>query len=127
MDRKPTLYVGLCAAIMGASLGFMFPAISPLRVFWYYPLLHRWVFELRPTGLAMDWYGRSLFTFYAGAVAFAVTYLVARPFKAISQRALLLCTAWAVTATLLAMGVYTFQLIVREPTPEPLPSWYVPK
>lgn len=127
MDEKNGLYFGLCAAAIGTSLGFAFPAFSQMRVLWYYPLQHRWAFEVRPAGLAMDWYGRALFASAAGAVAFLIARAIGRRLATISARSFGLWAAWAATATLLAMGVYTYQLAMRRPNPEPLPSWYVPK
>jgi hypothetical protein len=42
-------------------------------------------------------------------------------------RAFALWAAWAATAVVFAMALYTWQLAQRRPVPEPIPSWYVPK
>lgn len=124
--KKHALYLGLCVAITVFSLAYIYPAFSSVRVFWYYPLTRHWAFEVKPNGLAMDWYGRTLLSTVAGLISFAAAYFALGRWKP-SERALKLWAAWAATAVLLAMAVYTFQLVGRHPNPEPLPSWYVPK
>jgi hypothetical protein len=94
---------------------------------WYYPLAHRFAFELKPTGLAMDWYGRSLFAFVMGAIAFAGTFIGSRFAAGITRRSLHLWASWVATGTLLAIALYAYQISTREPAPVPLPSWYVPR
>lgn len=127
MERKISTYLGLCAATVGTSLGFMYPAFSPTRTLWYYPLQHRFTWELKPAGLAMDWYGRSLVALLLGALAFVVTWVASRFVARVSRRSLYLWASWVATGTLLAIALYVYQLVTREPVPEPLPSWYVPK
>jgi hypothetical protein len=115
-----------CAAATAFALAFAWPAYAPLRVLWYYPLEHRWAFEVKPTGLAMDWFGRGLLGAGGAAVAFAVVYLVGRR-RPPSERLLRLWAGWMATACLLAMSLYVFQLARRVPTPAPLPPGYQPK
>jgi len=123
---KQALQVALCAAAVAFALIFALPAFKPLPVFWYYPLQHRWAFELKPTALAMDWYGRTALASATALVAFALTALVGRRWTP-SARALGLWAAWVATACAIAMSLYVFQLAQRVPTPAPLPSWYQPR
>ena len=127
MSRAHRLYLATAAAGIAFMAAYMWPALAPVRVYWYYPLERRWELVERPDGLAIDWYGRVLVSLVAGLVFFAVTYLVARRLRPPPRRALELFAAWLVTAALLAMLLYAYQLAVRSPLPEPLPDWYQPR
>ena len=126
MERKHAVYLGLCAAVIGFALAFAFPAFSPTRVLWYYPLKHEWHFELKSNDLAMDWYGRVLLAAIVGAISFGAGYFFFRRQKA-SERTLSLFAAWSATALIISMSLFTYQLVIRHPRAEPLPSWYAPK
>ncbi len=126
MERKQALYCALCTAIIAFSLAFAFPAFSPTRVLWYYPLAHEWRFEVKSNGIAMDFYGRNLLATVISTAAFALVFVLLRRRK-VTERTLGLMAAWASTALLLSMGLYTYQLVMRHPTPAPLPAWYQPK
>ena len=73
---------------LGGGAGFLlaYLASSALRspVAWYFPLEHRWTFEVRPmAGLGMDFYGRLLLSLLCGAVAYALAHPeLGRPFRA---------------------------------------------
>jgi hypothetical protein len=127
MERNHALYLGLCAAIAAFALAFVYPAFDPLPTLWYYPLERRWTFELQPSGLAMDWYGRSLLASLAALVGFAIAWSLGKLRRRPPGRALALWTAWAATAVVFALALHAWQLAQRRPAPEPLPSWYVPK
>ena len=127
MDRKQAGFLSWCAAIIGASLAFVYPAFTPVRVLWYYGLEHRWALEARPSGFAMDWYGRSLLAVVGGAVAFGAMFLLARKLPRASTRAMTIWLLWSAIAVSLAIATYGLQLAMRTPIPEPLPSWYSPR
>lgn len=127
MERNHALYLGLCAAIVAFALAYIYPGIDPLPTLWYYPLERRWAFEQQPSGLAMDWYGRTLAATLAGLAGFAIGYFLGRLRKRPMGRGFVLWAAWAATAVAFAMALYAWQLAQRRPVPEPLPSWYVPK
>jgi prolipoprotein diacylglyceryltransferase len=127
MARPQAQYVALCAAAIGFALGFAWPAYAATSLFWYYPLERRWALEVRPSTLAIDWYGRCLLSTLIAAAAFGLVYLVARRLRPLTRRAYNLWAAWMVTAVLLAMSLYAYQLASRVPIPEPLPSWYQPR
>lgn len=128
-DRGRVVYLALCVATIGFALGFVYPAITPQAVLWYYPLEGRWAYEIEPTGLAMDFYGRALLALAAAAVSFAGGYVVFRRWRrAVAHPTVLgLFTAWAITATLFAMLNFGWTLYFRTPVPAPLPDWYVPR
>lgn len=125
--RRQALFVALCAGAVGFCLAFVAPSFYPLRVLWYYPLEHRFAFEVTAGGLAMDWYGRLLAATLVGGVVYGLAALLARRRKAIAPGTLVLWTAWLATAALLAMALFTYQLVRRHPRPLPLPAWYEPR
>lgn len=127
MAGPQALYAALCAAAIGFALSFAWPAYAATSVFWYYPLERRWAFEVKPSSLAIDWYGRCLLSALVAAAAFAIVYFIARRLRPLTSRGHNLWAAWMVTAVLLAMSLYAYQLATRNPIPEPLPSWYQPK
>ena len=127
MDHKAGRYFGLCASMVAVSLAFTAPAFFPMRVLWYYPLQRRWAIQIKPSAIAMDFYGRTLMACVVGGIAFVVAYAIGSRLKAVRPRAFVLWASWVATAVLLAMAVYTYQLAFRVPVPEPLPSWYTPQ
>ncbi len=127
MPKAQALYVGLCAAAIAFALSFAWPAYAPTSVFWYYPLQRRWAFEVKASSLAMDWFGRCLLSTLMAAGGFAIVYFIARRLRPLTRRGYNLWAAWMVTAVLVAMSMYAYQLATRHPVPEPLPSWYQPK
>jgi hypothetical protein len=127
MPKAQALYAALSAATISFALSFAWPAYSPTALFWYYPLERRWALEVKPSSLAMDWYGRCLLSALIAGGVFAFVFYAARWLRPLTGRGYRLWAAWLVTAVLLAMALYGYQLATRVPIPEPLPSWYVPK
>jgi hypothetical protein len=107
-------------AMIAFALAFAYPAYDEVRVFWYYPLERRWAFEVKPRGLAMDWYGRVLLASAAAAVAAAVGAALARRVR-LREGLVRLLAAWALTLTVAVMAFYAWQLAFRNPVPEPFP------
>jgi len=124
MKKADALLVAMAAATIAFAFAFILPGLAPHSVAWYYPLERRWAFEVKPTGLAMDFFGRTLQAMVAWAVVFMVTLPIAKRFKNLSLRAAGLATAWVVTALLLVMLHYGWTLHFRRPVPLDLPTWY---
>jgi hypothetical protein len=124
--RSRALFVAVSAGTIAFVFAFAYPMVHEMAVLWYYPLEHRWAYEARPAGLAIDFYGRVLFAMIAWAAAFLVTLAIARR-RAPSERILGLATAWAATAVLLVVLFYGWTLYFRVPTPSPIPTWYQPR
>lgn len=120
------LLIALCAGDIASSLAFVLPGFVKIPVLWYYPLQRRFALEALPSALAMDWYGRSLLAILAGLLIAALAYAVCRRREG-DGRVPALFVLWAATATVFAMASCAYQLALREPVPEPLPAWYVPK
>lgn len=127
MPPAQARFVGVAVAAIAFAVGFAWPAFQNVRVLWYYPLEHRWSFQVTPDALAMDWYGRTLLSGALAIAAYFIARAIAGRLKPLGRRGHALWTAWMATAVLLSMAVYTHQLATRRPTPSPLPSWYVPK
>jgi hypothetical protein len=127
VHRAHAIYVASFAAIIAFALAFVYPSLSPTRVLWYYPLEHRWAFEIQPSGLAMDWYGRTLLAAGASALVFLASHGVARRVRRASSRFFGLLAGWMITAVVMVMFLYAWQLAHRQPVPAPLPPGYVPR
>lgn len=127
MRRAQAIYVASFTATIAFTLAFVYPSVSPTRMLWYYPLEHRWAFETEPAGLAMDWYGRTLLAACVSAVAFLASHAVATRIKQASTRLFGLLAGWMITAVVMVMFLYAWQLMHRQPVPEPLPPGYVPR
>jgi hypothetical protein len=119
---KPApLFVALGAAAIAFTVAFVYPSIAGAPVAWYYPAGHAWVWEARPRGIAMDFYGRTAQALVAWAVVFAGALAIARRRATISPRAIGLVAAWTLTAIVFAMLFYAWTLHFRVPVPAPLP------
>jgi hypothetical protein len=124
----------VCSLCITTAAVFFLTGVTPLPVLLYFPLSRRFAFQLSrgggPAELSMDFYGRALLALLSG-VAVALPCYVAlrlqgrrrqpRTTPAGDGSTLLLFTAYAATALLLAVGLYAYQLAVRVPSPEPLP------
>ena len=134
--RPARLYAAGVQCI-ATSLCFFLSAVVKLPMVLYFPLSRRWSLTANPAELSMDFYGRSLLALGSGAVAGLVTlaafWLYYRlrgdgvggdPAEAAARRenGLALLGGYVVTALLLAMGVYAYELYGRAPVPEPLPA-----
>jgi hypothetical protein len=108
--------VSLGAATIAFVIAYAYPSFSPSPVAWYYPLDHAWAFEVSPSGLAMDFYGRVLQGLLAWIVAFVPVHFLVRR-RQISTQTLGLVVAWMLTATVIAMLFYAWTLHYRIPAP----------
>ena len=124
MKTPQATYFGWCGAIVVGAIVFVIPAFMTVPLLWYYPVRRAWALELRPNGLALDWYGRTIWAVMAAGASFPVAFVVARRVSTPASRAYLLWAAWAGMTSLLAMTVYSYQLAQRHPVPEPLPADY---
>jgi hypothetical protein len=121
MERRDALHLAVTAATIAFALAFGYPSVSPTSVYWYYPLEHRWAYEVAPSGLAIDFYGRTLMAtiiaILVGAAAYAITRKVRVPRVIFG-----LFTAWAITATVLVAAHYSWTLHFRHPIPLEAPD-----
>jgi hypothetical protein len=123
--KQEALFVAMCAGAIAFAFAFVAPMLAGEPIAWYLPFEHRWTFEARPSGFALDFYGRLLQALVAWAAIVLVTLPLARRAKRpLSRRAAGLVTAWTITAVLLVMLHYAWTLHFRRPIPEPLPAGY---
>lgn len=127
MKKQDALFLAMAAGTIAFAFAFIVPMLASTPVAWYYPLEHRWTLEVKPTGLAMDFYGRLVQALVAWAIVVLITLPIARRVKQLSLRTIGLVTAWTVTAVLLVMLHYAWTLHFRRPIPEPIPTWYQPR
>jgi hypothetical protein len=126
--KADLLLVAFSLATVVFAIAFVLPMFAETSVPWYYPLERRWAFEVKPTGLAMDFYGRMIHAALAATIAFVVAVAVGgRKKTAFQPRTLGLFTAWAMTATLLVIAYFAWTLYERRPVPAPIPDWYQPR
>lgn len=142
-DRQARLAAAYaaCTLSLGSSLSFFVTGVAPLPVLLYFPLARRFGFHSQLGELSMDYYGRSLLSLLVGAASALVVYLLcsgpsgktsppspdeddgsSRHQRPGPRDALPLLVAYAVTASVLAAGLFAYQLGSRVPTPEPLPT-----
>lgn len=125
--RKPeALFIALAAATSAFAVAFVYPIVGSLPVPWYYPLEHRWAYESKPTGLAMDFYGRAFLATMAWCAVFMMTLPIARRVRG-SPRVVGLSAAWTITMVMLVMFYYGWMLYFRVPEPAAIPDWYEPR
>ena len=149
---RPARLYAAGAQCIATSLCFFLTAVIKLPVILYFPLSRRWSLTPNLSELSMDFYGRSLLALVGGAASALATLAgfwvhtklrgAAAPNDADADAAtaattaaatavttdprretrLALLAGYVLTALLLAMGVYAYELYGRVPVPEPLPA-----
>jgi hypothetical protein len=127
MRRQDALFVAMAVGTIAFAIAFVYSAFTPESIVWYYPVDHRWAFEIKPSGVAMDFYGRLLQALVAWSIAFVVALAIARKVRSAGTRAVVLVGGWALAATIFVMFFYGWTLHFRTLTPPPIPSWYQPR
>ena len=114
-------------AVMVFCWSFAFLLLHPMPTLWYYPLEHRWAWETQPSGLAMDWYGRTLVSIMVAGLGGALSWGILR------RRAPLypeIQDGWMgalVVSIVFVVLVIVVTSLGHHPVPEPLPPWYEPR
>ena len=99
-----------------------FSATVHLPLFWYEPLLLRFVFQTSGAGPAMDLYGRLAWCVLGGVACAALGWRCLGRLDAESTRRWELRTiVWLMVALVLAGSLQVTQLVQRHPTPLELP------
>jgi hypothetical protein len=128
MKRQDALYVAMSVGMIAFAIGFVYPQLTEQAVAWYYPLERRWAYEVKPTGLAMDFFGRTAQALVAWAVVVAATLaIMPRIKRPLSPRVAGLLSAWAIVLTVLVILYFAWTLYFRHPTAAPIPDWYRPR
>jgi hypothetical protein len=127
MARADVLYTAMCVATMAFVVAFLLPFFMKQSIAWYYPTDRAWSFEVKPNGLAIDFYGRVLQAVFAAAACVVVTVLVAKRGPQLTDQLRRLLLAWTITTVLFGISYFAWTLAHREPAPVPLPTWYEPR
>jgi hypothetical protein len=98
----------------------------PTALFWYRPAARDWVFDVKTTGVAMDFYGRCSIAGLASAVGGGAAYAVVRWRARRDPSALAVgaMTACALATVVVAIAFFAWRLGHRELAAPPIPSWY---
>ena len=126
-EHSSNVPIAVDAAVMMFCWSFAFLLLHPFPTLWYYPLEHRWELATEPTGLAMAWYGRTLFSIAVSGLGGAITWRILRRRGRLSPE---IQDGWM--GALVVSIVFVVLVIVvtnlgEHPVPEPLPPWYVPR
>lgn len=109
-------------------------ATLPLPVLWHLPLERRFIFAVRPLGLAADFGGRVLFAAACGCAGAALAAAGAHWQRSHAPRAacdtmgaswLGTLLAWSASLLVLGASLHVWTLARRKPLPAPLPEGYV--
>lgn len=126
MQKKHAMLDAVSAGTIAFLAMYAAPKLAALPVFWYLPLSRVWVFTSKPAEMGMAWYGQTLFAVVAGLVTGGLVYLLSR--NAAPSAAKIRIFAGLIAAGFLAVAaVHVHEVTGRVLSPEPLPSWYVPK
>jgi hypothetical protein len=105
---------------------YLLSTALPTPLLWYHPVGGHFTFEVQPAGLAINYYGRLLFSLLAGGVGYLLgLWLSSRLAPEARVRWLTRVTAWTAALLVFTVGLYLYTLIGRPLTPEPLPAGYV--
>jgi hypothetical protein len=109
-------------------LAYFLSTVIPTALLWYYPLLHRFQWQVRSNGLAMDFYGRLLLCLLCGFAGMLLLRLLRGPLRSLGEvRTTHGLLVWVAGLFLFTGGLHVSLLLHRDPRPVPLPPGYVPR
>ncbi len=105
---------------------FFASSTVPTPLWWYMPVERRFVFDVHPMGLGMDFYGRVALSLVGGCVG-AVIGLILHAKLPSHRRVQVdqLLLVWLLGIAIFTSGLYVHLLTSRQPKPLPLPADYV--
>lgn len=125
------LFAALMLARAAFGIAFLVPSLRPTPLLWYQPLLRAWTFELRPSGFAMEWFGRTALAIGVGAIVGVATWALSQRgafARWLAQPGMALALAHAGALVLLVDFLYFGWVMTHQiPAPLPLPAWYCPR
>jgi hypothetical protein len=128
MDQTQRTYLITFGCVLGFLVTYFITDLNPVLLPWYYPLEHAWHWVVRPQTLAMDFYGRLLWSVVGTVPAGAVAVAVSRRWKPAdanpTARALAI---WTLALFLFVVALLMYQLLPRHPFPAALPPGYRPR
>ncbi len=115
--------LGWLAFAFAFLAAFFISTAVPTRLLWYDPLAHRFLFALRPGGIAMDFYGRVLLCLACGGAGLLLSRLLFRQVPSLLRAEVGYgLVIWITGLLLFTGGLYVSLLQHRVPMPAPLPS-----
>jgi hypothetical protein len=125
-EKGPPLPLAWLAFPCSYLAAYFLSTAIPTRLLWYYPLRHQFLWQVRPDGLAMDFYGRVLLSFFGGAVGFWIVHRLQSHFPSIARPEVVQGFLISLVSLLFFTGgLYVFLLLHRVPIAVPLPPDYV--
>jgi hypothetical protein len=112
MSPKHALHVALCIAAAAFAIGFVVPDFVSVPVFWYRPVARSWAFDVRPVGLAMDFYGRCVLAAMISMTVGGASYWVARrlPDRERNASTITVLTALTLIIVFVVMAFFAWRL-----------------
>ncbi len=112
MSSKYATHLAVCVATIAFALAYTVPAFIPVPQLWYHPVERVWTFGVHANGIAMDFYGRCLFSAVVSPLAAALMYVFARCLagREPSSRIVALFTFWAIGLPVLVIAFCIWRL-----------------
>jgi hypothetical protein len=120
-ETKPNLPSGVASALFAFVAGCVTYAIAMRRGsvgIWYLPLARAWAFGQKPAGVAMSWYGRTVYVFAFALLGAALGRAVPRP----GARFVKVGALVAAAALIVAVTACVAANVDRPTKPLPLPD-----
>jgi hypothetical protein len=97
--------MAVCVATIAFAFAQATPAFISVPLPWYHPVERIWTIGVHATGIAMDFYGRCLFSGAVSSLAAAFMYVFARCLAPgdPSSRTVALFTLWAIGTPVLVL------------------------
>jgi hypothetical protein len=125
------LFAALMLARAAFGLAFLAPSLRPMPLLWYQPLVRAWTFELRPSGFAMEWFGRTALAIGVGALVGVAAWAMSQrgAFARWLARPGIASSLAHAGALVLLVDFFYFGWVMthQTPAPLPLPAWYCPR
>lgn len=118
----PFMKAGLIFIIGFVSLYFLTELVQ-FKIWWYFPLNHRWEYAITPSeGLKMGWYGKLIFCFMYSIPLSLMSFLLFKTFKFKSKETQVILDLLTLSSVLFTLYFMAFSMATRElaPLPEPL-------
>lgn len=113
MSTRYAAHLTVCVATIAFAFAHAAPAFIPVPLPWYHPVERIWTIGVHTSGIAMDFYGRCLFSGVVSSLAAALMYVFARclPRREPSSRIVALFTVWAIALPVLVLASYAWRLL----------------
>jgi hypothetical protein len=113
MSTRHATHLAVCVATIAFAFAHAAPAFIPVPLPWYHPVERIWTIGAHASGIAMDFYGRCLFSGVVSSLAAALMYVFARclPRRDPGSRIVALFTFWAIALPALVLALYAWRFL----------------